>query len=245
MFALEPGDAGLCCRSCGLDYAGGLDCCPQCGTRSGARQSPQPEFRPLRVLAVLLIVALAFVTVMVAARVAIRELGLEADTWDRGYAVMQIDKITDVTAFGLGVVFVMWFYCARANAEHRGWAQRRARAWTFWGWVLPIASLFVPFQLMGDIWRAGLPAGRRGKTAWLPALWWASFLLSEAASSPRETNTEHYSLPHLSGDTSTFGMCMLAVAGLALIAIIRLVSYGPVGTPHADRLPASPAPSAA
>jgi hypothetical protein len=110
--------------------------------------------------------AVWFVTAVVAARVAMRELGPEAGTWNRGYAVLQIDKITDITLFGLGIVFVVWFHRARVNAERRGWAQRRARGWTFWGWIVPIANLFVLFQLMGDIWRAGLPAagapGRRG-----------------------------------------------------------------------------------
>ena len=36
----------------------------------------------------------------------------------------------------------------------------------------------VPFQIMGDIWRAGLPDRRRRKTAWLAALWWTCWLLS-------------------------------------------------------------------
>jgi len=111
--------------------------------KADADRSRRPQFRPLRLLALLLMVALAVVTAMVLARVAMRELGLETDTWNRGYAVMQIDKITDVTIFGLGVVFVVWFHRARINAEHRGWTQRRAPAWTFWGWILPIASLFV------------------------------------------------------------------------------------------------------
>jgi hypothetical protein len=200
MFGPETADADRCCRSCGLDY------CPPCGARSSVRQSLRPEFRPLRVPAHLLVVALAVVTAMVLARVAVLELGLEAGSWNRGDAVMQIDKITDMTMFGLGIMFVVWFHRARVNAEHRGWAQRRAPAWTFWAWVLPIANLFVPFQLMGDICRAGLPADRRGKTAWLPAVWWTSFLLSGLTSHSRETSAKHYLMPHLSGDTSTLSM---------------------------------------
>lgn len=41
---------------------------------------------------------------------------------------------------------------------------KRARGWTFWGWIVPIVNLWFPFQLMGDIphWRAGPPAERRG-----------------------------------------------------------------------------------
>lgn len=108
----------------------------------------------------------------------------------------------------------------------------------FFGWILPIANLFVPYQLVGDIWRAGLPAARRGKTAWLPALWWTSFLLGDLTVQSRRTSTEHYFTPHLSGDTSTFSMCMLMTSAITLIAIIYLVSNGPVGSPHPNRSPA-------
>jgi hypothetical protein len=73
--------------------------------------------------------------------------------------------------FGLGILFIVWFRRARINAGHRGWRQRRALGWTFWGWVLPVVSLWIPFQIMGDIWRAGLPARKRRNVAWLPALW--------------------------------------------------------------------------
>ena len=72
----------------------------------------------------------------------------------------------------------MWFYRARINAERHGYPQQRARGWAFWGWIVPIVNLWFPFQIMGDIWRAGLPAEQRGETAWLPALWWTSWLLS-------------------------------------------------------------------
>jgi hypothetical protein len=154
----DPGPACRCCRACGLDYPGDFGSCPQCGARPAVRLAPPPEFWPLRVLANVLSLLLAFVTAATAARVVMRELGLGSGTWNRGYAVVQLDKITDVAIFGLGIVFVVWFHHARVNAEQRGWPQRRARGWTFWGWIIPVVSYWFPFQLMGDIWRAGLPA---------------------------------------------------------------------------------------
>lgn len=75
------------------------------------------------------------------------------------------------------VVFLVWFYEARVSAEGSGWPQRRARGWVFWGWVIPIASLWVPLQIMRDIWRASLPPSSRSKAAWLPSVWWISWLL--------------------------------------------------------------------
>ena len=55
-------------------------------------------------------------------------------------------------------LFVVCFYRARINAERYGYRQRRARGWAIWGWIVPIVNLWFPFQIMGDIWRAGLPA---------------------------------------------------------------------------------------
>src|SRR6266446_5906774 len=82
-----------------------------------------------------------------------------------------------MTIFVIGIVFVVWFRRARINAERSSWRQRRASGWAFWGWIVPVVSLWFPFQIMGDIWRAGLPVAQRRRTAWLTALWWTTWLL--------------------------------------------------------------------
>lgn len=71
----------------------------------------------------------------------------------------QLDKAADITIFGLSILFVVWFRRARISAEGRDYRQRRARGWTFWGWIIPVVSIWFPFQLMGDIWRG--PVGSR------------------------------------------------------------------------------------
>ena len=86
-------------------------------------------------------------------------------------------------------------------------------------------------KLIGDIWRAGLPADRRGKTAWLPVLWWTCWLLAGAGRAQR-ASIDHVYWPHLAADTWTGSMCLLAVSAVTLIVIIRVVSTGPVGSPH-------------
>ena len=145
----------------------------------------------------------------------------------------QLDKAADTTIFGLSILFAVWFYRARVNAERHGYPQRRARGWAFWGWIVPFANLWFPFQIMGDIWRAaGLPAGQRGETAWLPALWWTCWLLSGlGVFGAGEMSVNWDFLPHIAADTNRASLCFLAVAGTLLIAIIRTVSDGPVGSP--------------
>jgi len=122
------------------------------------------------------------------------------------------------------IVFLVWFYRARINAERSGWLQRRARGWAFWGWVVPIADLWVPFQVMRDIWRASRPSSRAGGFLWLPAVWWASWLLtgllSESWNAAHTRNVGYgLALP-----TTWTSFSLLALAGVTLIVISQAVS---------------------
>jgi Domain of unknown function (DUF4328) len=146
------------------------------------------------------------------------------------YSLTELDKVIDNAMAGGGLLFVAWFYDARVHAEDRGWRQRRARAWTFWAWLVPIANLFVPFQLMGDLWRAGLPEGRRTRTAWLPAVWWTCWLLAFVVDQPPRRGVAKL-LPSVAPQTWNVRLIVLTIAGLALITIIRKVSTGPLAYP--------------
>ena len=191
--------------------------------------APGPEFLPLQGLANVLTVLLAVVVAFIWARLAIQLLGPGSVHY---FTDFRLDKATDITIVGLSILFVVWFYRARINAERHGYRQRRARGWAFWGWIVPIVNLWFPFQIMGDIWRAGLPAGQRGETAWLPALWWACWLLSGLGIfGAGAMSVKSGSVPHVAAGTNASSLCFLAVAGALLIAIIRTVSDGPVGSP--------------
>ena len=187
---------------------------------------PRPagaQFLPLRGLAIMATVLLAAVIAAIAVRVAIQQLSLGNPHWRTDFIDFRLDKAVDFMIFAAGVVLVVWFRRARINAESHGWRQRRARGWAFWGWIVPIANLWIPFQLMGDIWRAGQPEQQRQRTAWRPALWWASWLLAALG--------QRHPWPYLSAATGPASLGLLAVAGATLIAIIRIVSAGPVGSP--------------
>lgn len=189
----------------------------------------RPEFLPLRGLATLLTVVLALIVAALAARIAIQSLG--SAHWRRSFIDFRLDKAVDVTIFGWSILFVVWFRRARINAEHHGYRQRRARGWAFWGWIVPIVSLWFPFQIMGDIWRAGLPASDRRKIAWLPALWWTCWLLSGLSFGARTMSADSGPIPHIAANTPAVSLGLLAICGSTLIAIIRTVTDGPVGSP--------------
>lgn len=192
-------------------------------------EGQRAEFLPLRGLAGVLIVLLAASVVLAAARLA-APLAYPSDSATRLEIDLRPLVVTSrVSMAATEIVFLIWFHRARINAERFDWRQRRARAWTFWGWIIPLASLWIPFQLMGDIWRAGLPSDERSRTAWLPACWWISWLLADP-------------LVHFRNSKATMGgpqfpdswlsFAFFAIAGLTLIAIVRTVSTGPVGWPN-------------
>ncbi len=127
------------------------------------------------------------------------------------------------------IAFLIWFRRARINADRSSWRQRRARGWAFWGWVIPIGNLWIPFQLTGDIWRAGLPPARRTRTAWLPVLWWISRLLLTAQLGLNEAGTRTGHSWHFPQNWP--GFCLFGIAALTLLVIVEIVSNGPVGEP--------------
>jgi hypothetical protein len=189
-----------------------------------------PEVLPLRTLANVLTVLLAGVVAAIAARLAVQLLGLGSAQWRHDVFDSRLDDIADITIFGLGILFVVWFRRARINAESSGYYQRRALGWTFWGWIVPVVNIWFPFQIMGDIWRAGLAPQQRSKTAWLPALWWTCWLLSGLSFGAGAMSANSGPIPHLARSTGAVSLCFLGTAGAVLIAIIRTVSAGPVGS---------------
>ena len=231
------------CPECGGDYleqSGGCQRRGACGVPDG----PYRELLPLRGLGGLLTGLLALTAGMIAVQLVVRVYGTASG---QPWASRLSPRVGDAggAAFVLtAIVFVVWFRRARINAESSSWRQRRARGWTLWGWIIPIASFFVPFQLMGDIWRAGLPPAQRKKTAWLPALWWTAWLLSGIyeeghqrswiSSGPSQPGGSSGHVIQLSlPGASSFSLCALAISGALLIPIIRTVSAGPVAGPPA------------
>lgn len=188
------------------------------------------EFLPLQALGHVLTALVAGEIALATARLIVPLLDEGAPSWRADIHVKPEVVLSRVVLVTSVILFLVWFRRARINAEHCGWRQRRARAWVFWGWVIPIANLWIPFQVIGDIWRAGRPAGQRAKIAWLPAAWWTSWLLAELVAPIRpgpQTSQARYALqlPH-----NWLSLCLFGIAGMTLIAIIQIVSSGPVGT---------------
>jgi Domain of unknown function (DUF4328) len=229
------------CSECGRGYAEESGGCRWCGA-GGVPDGLYQELLPLRRLGGLLTGLLALTAGMIVVQLVLRLYGAAGGQPWASRLSSRVGDADGAAFFLTAIVFVVWFRRARINAESSSWRQRRARGWTLWGWIIPIAGFFVPFQLMGDIWRAGLPAAERDKTAWLPALWWTAWLLSGistgdqrswVSSGPSQSGSSSGLSLSLPG-ASSFSLCALVISGALLIPIIRAVSAGPVaGRPAA------------
>lgn len=86
------------------------------------------------------------------------------------------------------VVFIVWMfrYWEQLRVALHGRTPRRGRGWTIGGWFIPIASLWIPKQVVDDFWRltSGPPTDEASWQARPVAgtvhLWWGAFLLGGA-----------------------------------------------------------------
>lgn len=77
------------------------------------------------------------------------------------------------------IVFIVWFHRARTNAGALAPdAQLRGRGWAIGSWFIPIANLWIPRQIAGDIWTASELDGRASRAV-LNA-WWAAWVVTFA-----------------------------------------------------------------
>lgn len=98
------------------------------------------------------------------------------------------------------LVFSVWMSRMRDLAE-LVWpeGQRRSRAWLFFGWVVPVANLFVLKMFVNDLWAAARPASRRERGHPLLTFWWLSVLAAGAAGADALSALNH---AHTVGQTS-------------------------------------------
>lgn len=96
-----------------------------------------------------------------------------------GTATIIIGVTSSVVAVVTAVLFIRWLLQARRNAVALGAdGLVHSRHTAAWSWFIPIINLFLPYQVVKEIWQASDPApeppleAKRGVPAVLP-VWWA------------------------------------------------------------------------
>lgn len=69
------------------------------------------------------------------------------------------------------VLFLIWFYKAATIAARAGLPARRSPTWAIVGWIIPVVSLWFPYQSAVDLFPPGHP-GRK-----VVGRWWALYLI--------------------------------------------------------------------
>ncbi|MEW9527189.1 DUF4328 domain-containing protein [Microbispora sp. NPDC049125] len=153
----------------------------------------------------------------------------DAEASDQLYAVSGVVEFLVYVA--TAVVFLVWLFRARANAESLSpWPHRRAKPWLIFGWGVPIVSLWFPKQIMDDIWTSSKPGviARIGSLATAPRsgliwAWWLTWLLSTWVSQlVSRSLTRADELPDMR-DAAAFDVVANALSILAAALAIAVV----------------------
>ncbi|WP_436492507.1 DUF4328 domain-containing protein [Actinokineospora sp. HUAS TT18] len=124
-----------------------------------------------------------------------------------------------------GVAFIAWLWRARVNSARMCDAPQRLRIrWSVFGWFVPVANLWWPQMVVGDVWRASRPdvPARGADLRDVPpsvtvSVWWGLFLAMHAV--------DLYAVNFLADESTerAFFQVMIANAvsgGLAVLAAL-------------------------
>jgi hypothetical protein len=157
-----------------------------------------------------------------------------------------------VTMVAIAGLFLAWLHRIVANGPALGGrALRFTPGWAIGWWFVPVASMFRPFQVVGEAWRAATgPAGgstpdtraMRRVPAFLRA-WWGLFLLGSVMS--------HMGLPRSGGGVQAVrdslgtdiaaSLVLMAAAVLCIMLVRRLTGLQDAKHAIAGPGPAPPA----
>jgi hypothetical protein len=132
------------------------------------------------------------------------------------------------------VVFIVWFYRARNNADvFGGRFQRRSRGWAIGGWFCPVVNLWFPYQIATDVLceaeYAAAPPGQQvisGRPSY-PLLrgWWLVLLVSGVLSRSSwrlSPNSVHDLLVQARVDIAA--TLLEIVAAVLAVAVVRRIT---------------------
>jgi hypothetical protein len=101
-----------------------------------------------------------------------------ADLEDAASALTSGSVLTLGVLLAAGIVFLVWLWRARVNAERLAGrqSQRRGRGWTIGGWFCPVVNFWYPYQVVRDIYAASSP--RQPVRTVVVRLWWTMWMVN-------------------------------------------------------------------
>ncbi|MCC5576351.1 DUF4328 domain-containing protein [Microtetraspora sp. AC03309] len=211
--------------------------------------APRPPLRPVRGLAMAAVVMLAvdslmsLIVIVVDAQHAalIDRIITDYDSVDPAEVefsdwLYPLSGVVEIVVYvGTVVMFLVWLFRARTNAELLSpWPQRHTKPWVVLGWFVPIVCWWFPKQIVDDIWNSSKPDAHvsplaTARRSGLVGAWWLAWLISTWGSklvSRRLASADD--LPSMRDaarfDIVTSGMFVVtaALAALVILTISRL-----------------------
>ena len=116
----------------------------------------------------------------------------------RGRWEVAVNLTCTVILLAAGLLFLVWLWKSRRNAELLCTApHRRRRGWIIGSWFCPIVNLWFPYQVVSDVWKASDPRTSpysRDLSAvpgsWLVRMWWI-LLFAAAVAEDRADRFAH------------------------------------------------------
>lgn len=139
----------------------------------------------------------------------------------------RFDQLNQVSSIGtlvllilVGIGWMVWQY--RLALANRGPDVRRSPGWHAWSWIIPVGSLWMPFQNLDDLWQRLLPQRPSG---WL-RVWWACWLISNGISWLIARSHAVNSVQSFKTATSTDAVSevLFLMAGVLAIRLVRTLT---------------------
>ncbi|MEU4769347.1 DUF4328 domain-containing protein [Actinosynnema sp. NPDC023794] len=146
----------------------------------------------------------------------------------RTLAVTDLPDLGAAAAYlAAGVVFVVWTWNARSNADLVAPdAHHLPKRWAIWGW-LPVISFWFPRRVVVDVWQASLPRHELGRGRAEVNWWWGLFIAYHVIdwfadrSLARNTTVEGFA----NGGVVLVVVAVLSVAAAALaVNVVRRIT---------------------
>jgi hypothetical protein len=135
-----------------------------------------------------------------------------------------------------GVVFIVWLWRARGNAQFFCYGRhRRGRGWVIGGWFCPVVNFWFPKQIVDDVIAASdprtpplLPDLRRIPRHGLVLAWWltwvATMVRGNVGNPDLAADVQDVSDRVLGASVSTVGAVLVAVCAVLAVRVVRLVN---------------------
>lgn len=136
-----------------------------------------------------------------------------------------------------GILFIAWTFRTYSNLEPlQSGELRYGRGWAIGGWLLPIANLFIPKQIINDVWRGSDPTFAHEGDPWntrpisgVLTLWWLSFILGRVLDRVALRQIETGPTPTIEEmRTATYAWLMSdafnLVPGILAIVVVRMIT---------------------